>query len=430
MATKTETRLPYGIGQVGPGFYILVVALLAVVGLGAYAYSRQFMEGEAVTGMRDLGTMGGAAWGLYIGFVIYFVGVSFAGITVAALIRILGLEQLRPLSRMAELLTVIALVLGGMSVLVDLGQPARGITNLFLYARPQSPFFGTFTLVISAYFVASLVYLYLGSRRDVAILAQRPGRLQGLYRLWAAGYRDTPAERERHARSSWWLSLFIVPLLVTAHSTLGFVFGLQRGAAGWFSAVQAPSFLALAGVSGIGTLIVIAAVARQMLNLKKQLPIQTFAWMGNFLWVLLVVYLYFILVETLTEVYQGEALELRVTSAMVTGTYAWLYWLTVGLLVIPLVALFTQSMRRRYNLPVIVAAGVLVNIAAMAKRFLIVVPSQTHGRALPYDIGSYSPSWVEYVVILGFFALGALAYVIFFKVCPIMEVPQDKKGGI
>ncbi|MDR7585989.1 MAG: hypothetical protein QN158_10450, partial [Armatimonadota bacterium] len=75
--------------------------------------------------------------------------MSFAGITVAALIRLLGLEALRPVSRMAELLTVVALILAAFSVLPDLGQPLRGIVNLFRYARPQSPFFGTFTLVIS-----------------------------------------------------------------------------------------------------------------------------------------------------------------------------------------------------------------------------------------------------------------------------------------
>ncbi|MFQ5860935.1 MAG: hypothetical protein ACE5IG_05220, partial [Dehalococcoidia bacterium] len=63
MATGAATRLPYGVGQGGTGFYLLVTGLLVLVGLGAYAYARQFMEGEAVTGMRDIGTMGGAAWG-------------------------------------------------------------------------------------------------------------------------------------------------------------------------------------------------------------------------------------------------------------------------------------------------------------------------------------------------------------------------------
>ena len=40
--------------------------------------------------------------------------------------------------------------------------------------------------------------VYLDGRRDAAVLAKVPGRLQGFHRLWAAGYRNIPAEHERH----------------------------------------------------------------------------------------------------------------------------------------------------------------------------------------------------------------------------------------
>ncbi|MBI4201519.1 MAG: polysulfide reductase NrfD [Chloroflexi bacterium] len=428
MATRAETRLPYGVGQTGAGFFLLVVVLLALVALGVYAYSRQFIEGEVVTGMRDIGTMGGAAWGLYIAFVVHFVGVSFAGITVAALIRIMNLEHLKPIARMAEALTVVALVLGAFSVLVDLGQPARGIVNLFLYARPYSPFFGTFSLVLSGYLFASLVYLYLEGRRDAALLARKPSRLQGFYRLWAAGYGDTPEERARHDRTAWWLALAVIPLLVTAHSTLGFVFGLQGGAAGWYSALQAPGFVVMAGVSGIGHIIVLAFIARYLLKLQDQITLHAFAWLGNLLWVLVLTYLYLLVVEVLSGVYAAHHHEARVSEALLRGDYAWLFWLAVGMLLVSFLLLFLQFVRRSYSLWAIVVPGVLVGFAGILKRYLIVVPSQTHGRLLPYLTGSYSPSWVEILVIVGLLALGALALVLFFKVFPIMEVPDGQEG--
>jgi molybdopterin-containing oxidoreductase family membrane subunit len=314
---KNTNQLPFGIGRLSAGWYVLIVVLLALIGLGAYAFSRQLSEGLVVTGMRNVGTMGGAAWGLYIAFDIYFVGVSFAGITMAALIRIFNLKQLKPISRIAETLTVVSLIMAGLVIFPDLGRPLRGLVNLFRYARPGSPFFGTFTLVLSGYLFGSLVYLYLDGRRDAAILAKVPGKLQGFYRLWAAGYKDTPAEQERHKKTSFWLAIAIVPLLVTAHSSLGFIFGLQVGRPGWFSSLQAPEFVVLAGVSG----------------------------------------------------------------------------------------------------------------AAVVKRYLIVVPSQTHGTSIPYGIGSYSPTWVEYSVVVGIFALGTLLYIIFIKVFPIMEVPEIVGGG-
>ncbi len=63
-----------------------------------------------------------------------------------------------------------------------------------------------------------------------------------------------------------------------------------------------------------------------------------------------------------------------------------------------------------------------MNLAAVGKRFLIVVPSQTLGMLLPYGLGSYVPSPVEVRIILGLIGLGTLLYAVFAKVFPIMEV--------
>ena len=79
------------------------------------------------------------------------------------------------------------------------------------------------------------------------------------------------------------------------------------------------------------------------------------------------------------------------------------------------------------NLWMIVLAAVLVKVAAVAERLLLLLPSQTHGRLLPYETGTYTPTWVEYSIIVGLMALGALAMVAFFKVFPIMDT-RDSDG--
>lgn len=425
MATRMD-RLPYGVGRFSRLTYLILATLASIVVVALYAYSRQVSQGLVVTGMRDIGTMGGSTWGVYIAFDIYFVGLSFAGIMIAALIRLANLEQLRPLARSAELLTVVSLMLAALSVIADLGQPVRGFLNLFRYARPQSPFFGTFTLVISGYLFASMVYLYLDSRRDAARCATVAGPLQRFHRLWSAGYRDTPAERERHDRASFWLAVAILPMLVTAHSTLGFVFGLQVGRPGWYSALQAPGFVVLAGVTGVGTLIVVAACARRWLGGREQIGERAFAWLGTFLFLLVVAYVYFVAVELLTATYTGMVRESAVTRSLLVGAHAPIFWVSMGLLVIPAGLLLVQFFRRRVSIPLTVIAGLMVNLGAIGKRFLIVVPSQTDGTLLPYDAGAYTPSLVEITIIVGLLALGGLVYVLFAKVFPIMEIPEVK----
>jgi molybdopterin-containing oxidoreductase family membrane subunit len=408
------------------GWKAFFIAVVVILGLGAFAWILEVSRGMIATGLRNLGTMGGATWGLYVTFVVYFVGVSFAGITVAALIRLFNIEGLQPVTRIAEVLTVVALILGAITIVADLGQPVRGIINLFRYARPQSPFFGTFTTVIAGYLFASLVYLYLGSRRDAAVMASRAGPLQGLHRFVAAGYRDTPAQRERHRRASFWLALAVIPMLVIAHSTLGFVFGLQVGRPGWFSALQAPAFVVLAGVSGIGLLIVLVAIVRRVGNEHHTLTMKTFRWLGLFLLVLIAVYLYFMITELLSATYTGTRAETAVSEAILSGEYAWIFWTSVALLVLPLIALVWMAIVRRWSIGLLVAAGIAVNLAAVGKRYLIVVPSQTHGQLLPYEVGSYTPSLIELTVILGLLALGALLIGLYMRFMPIVPLDPEE----
>ncbi len=424
MAQRVE-RLPYGVGRLTLPWWTLVAAAAGVLAFGVYAYHHQYTRGEIVLGLRDIGTGHGATWGLYVAFVVYFIGVSFSGIILAALIRLLDLRHLRPVARIAELSTVIALILGAFAILADVGNPLRAIMNLPRYARPESPFFGTFTLVISGYLFASLVYLYLDSRRDAALCARIPSRLQGFHRRWAAGYRDTQAERERHRRASFWLAVAIVPLLVTAHSTLGFVFGLQIGRPGWHSALQAPAFVLLAGVSGVGLLLVLAAVVRRALGEQERIDLAVFRWLNNFLLVLILVYLYFWVVEALSSVYQGNDNERAVTHSLFYGTYAPILWTSLALLVLALGLLVWQYFLPRYGLAAGVVAGVLVNLAAIGKRYVLVVPSQTRGTLLPYGPGSYAPTWIEYAVVIGLLALGTLLFAGFMKLFPVMELPEE-----
>jgi Ni/Fe-hydrogenase subunit HybB-like protein len=70
-----------------------------------------------------------------------------------------------------------------------------------------------------------------------------------------------------------------------------------------------------------------------------------------------------------------------------------------------------------------------VNLGAVAKRILIVVPSQTNGQLLPYADGSYAPAWTEYAVVAGLVALGALLILGFAKVFPIVELPHEDHEG-
>jgi molybdopterin-containing oxidoreductase family membrane subunit len=141
--------------------------------------------------------------------------------------------------------------------------------------------------------------------------------------------------------------------------------------------------------------------------------------------VLLFVYLYFLVVEMLTLLYATPEIEKRLSDALLTGEYAPLYWASVAGLVIPVVILVVMALRRSWSLGWVVAAGILVNLAAIGKRLLIVVPSQTHGMLLPYEVGSYTPTLEEVAVVIGMVAFGALLIALFVKTFPAVPLDID-----
>jgi molybdopterin-containing oxidoreductase family membrane subunit len=406
------------------GWYALVVLSVGLIALAVYAYSIQYREGYIVTNLRNPGH-GGAAWGLYIAMDVYFVGVSFAGITVASIARLFKLDVLEPVTRLAELLTISALLAGACVVVADLGRPGHGLFELPALARPSSPFFGTFTLVVAGYLFSSMVAFFLTGRRDAATMVRiGPRWLRWFYRGWASGYRFTADEHARHGRTTFWLAITILPLLVCAHSTLGFIFGIQVGRPGWYSALQAPGFLVLAGASGTGMLILATVILRRMLRLRSQIPDSAIHWLGGFLWVLALVYLYFTVVEELTATYAGPTMDRHVAHAIVTGGYSTSFWVYVATMFLGFAIPFVQYLRNKPSVTGIAIAAALVNVGALVKRLLIVVPSQTHGSYLAFDQGTYSPSWIEWSIMAGAASLVLLIILVFARVFPLTHGHQ------
>lgn len=408
------------------GSYALIALAVGAIGFAIYAYSIQHREGDIVTNLRNPGH-GGAAWGLYIAMYVYFVGVSFAGITVASIARLFKLAVLEPVTRLAELLTIAALIAGAILVIADLGRPERGLVSLPALARPSSPFFGTFTLVVAAYLFSSIVAFFLTGRRDAATMARvGPRGLRWFYRAWASGYRFTPHEHARHGRTTFWLAITILPLLVCAHSTLGFIFGIQAGRPGWYSALQAPGFVVLAGASGTGMLILAAVILRRMLRLQAEIPDAAIHWLGGLLWILSLVYLYFTIVEELTATYAGPRMDRHVAHVIVTGSYATSFWIYIATMFLGFAIPFVQYLRTRPSVTGIAIAAALVNVGALVKRLLIVVPSQTHGSFLPLGEGTYTPSWIEWAIMAGAAGLILLVILVFALIFPLAHGHQDE----
>ena len=137
--------------------------LVAICLVGAYAYYRQLRYGLVVTNMRDY-----VSWGIYISNFVFFVAISLVGSLITAVFRLAGVKWGAPLTRIAEMIAVGAIIFASVIIIVDMGSPER-FYNLFLYGRIQSPIIWD-VIVITTYFFISLLLLYYPLLPDIKIL--------------------------------------------------------------------------------------------------------------------------------------------------------------------------------------------------------------------------------------------------------------------
>src|SRR3989338_1420075 len=103
-----ETDLIASMTRFSRPFFLLVGFLLAVIGFAAFAWVHQLREGLVVTGLNRP-----VFWGIYITNFVFFIGISHAGTLISAILRLCQAEWRRPITRMAETITVLVLYRGG-----------------------------------------------------------------------------------------------------------------------------------------------------------------------------------------------------------------------------------------------------------------------------------------------------------------------------
>lgn len=406
----------------GTGFRVTTTLLLMVI-LGAWViFGRQILYGLGVTGLNQP-----VAWGFYIVNFVFFIGISHAGTLISAILRLSNAEWRRPITRMAEVITVVVLAIGGVHPLLDLGRPERAL-NIFTSGRLQSPLLWDVS-AISAYFMASTVYLYIPMIPDIALLRDRGARPHWLYAFMAWGWQGTPRQRKVLNRAISFMMILVIPIAVSVHTVISFIFAMTLQP-GWHSTIFGPYFVVGAIFSGIAALLMLMIILRRVLHLERYLKLIHFDHLSKLLLVMSVLWFYFTFSEYLTAFFGNEPGEMRVFYYKISGPYAPFFWgMVVCNFLIPVLIL---SFRRTRTIPGIFIASVAVVIGMWLERLNIVVPSLANPR-LPYPTGFYIPSLVEWAMFAGGIAsliLGITLFARFFPLISIWEIQEGREESV
>ncbi|MBE6466675.1 NrfD/PsrC family molybdoenzyme membrane anchor subunit [Denitrobacterium detoxificans] len=364
---------------------VVALTILVIAGISAWVY--QLANGLAVTGMSNINS-----WGAYIIMFMLFVGLSAGGLIVASSAHVFNIEQFKKVALPAVITSTVCICCAGLFILLDLGGIQR-VWRILTGPNPSSVLVWDMTIIT--------IYLVINILDLVLIIRGHEHKVEVLSRI-------------------------ALPVAILVHSVTAWIFGLQIARA-WYSAIMAPIFVASAMDSGLALLIIaLAALERAGIFTTGA---KLFKGLSGLLAVFIAVDAFFIGCELLTMAYPGagEAVEL---GHMLQGATAPFFWFEIicGLLIPFLILVFSKNREKR---GLVIGASALVVLGVFAKRVWLLLTSfitpnvegangislgtfaaQADAANMWAQTGSYAPTVIEILVIVGVISLGALAFII------------------
>jgi Ni/Fe-hydrogenase subunit HybB-like protein len=351
----------------GPAYVVAVIFTSLVVLGGLACWNYQSGAGLGVAGSHRP-VMGS----LYLVSFAFWLGISTAGATVSAILRLVDAGWRGPVTRTAEMMTIFALLVAAVFPVINLGR-AAAVPGLLFSLNFGSPLLWG-ALALLAYFTVSAVYACLSLRTDAAELEPRLlGWQRGLYRFLS--FRWPNSSRTTKSMTA------VVPLFAVAASV----------AAAWcFShdVLFGLRFVTAGALSGIAALILLLAVIRKTLRLEAYLEAVHFEKLGRLLVAISVLWFGFV------------AAERRLT--LVTGGV-----MVLCSFVLPLLL---QNLRRLRSIATATAAAGSALLGIWLDHYRTVAG------------GDYSPTWIEVSITAAGLAGFVLLYLIFSRLFPLIAV--------
>jgi Ni/Fe-hydrogenase subunit HybB-like protein len=401
---------------------IWTISLIVIILIGLVAYIDQLITGQEVTNMRDY-----ALWGIYISNFVFFVATSFVGTVTVAILRLTNNSWRTPLVRIAEIISVAAIIMAGITIMIDMARPDR-LLNLFIHARLQSPITWD-VVIIPTYIVISLLLLYFPLIPDFAILKthfkKKEPKLSKFYGKLALNWTGSKAQKLLQEKSIRIIAIMIIPVGLLLQTIDAWLFSTTYRI-GWDSTNFAPYFISGAFVAGVGALVTLIYIIRKAKRLENYITDYHFDKLGKLLALACLIYLYFNINEYVIPLFTAKKGELVHLETLFTGSYSILFWaVTVIGLIVPIIVLLFKKGRKPNTMFVI---GLMVVIGSWWKRFVIVTPTLLHPflpiQGVPESWRHYFPSLHEWLITFATLAMAFLIITVCVRYLPVIPIQR------
>ena len=410
-------------------FWLMFVVLFGAVIMWGVTWGVQIYYGIGITGLNRP-----VMWAIYIVNFVYFIGIGHAGTFISAALRALKVEWRRPISRVAELVTVFGLLAAAQFPLVHLGRVWKAFW-LFPYPNERQlwPSFHSplvWDLVaISTYLTCSILFVYISLMPDLAMARDHTqGWRNKLYTLLALGWRGSEREWANHEMAANIFTYAIIPVMFSVHTIVSwdFAMALQPG---WHSSIFGPYFVVGALFSGAGAVIIALVLARKALRLDYFLRHEHFDGMAKFLLVLSLAWDYFYFNDLIVSWYGQAPVEKSIMNMLVRfdSIPSYLFYL---MLCCNVLAPITLAFKRvRASLFGLFIVSLFVQIGMYLER-VVIVPITLGQNWLPASWGYYTLNLPETLITIGAFSFVIFMFFAASRLIPFIPVWEVYEGQV
>lgn len=406
-------------------WWALFLPTLFFVGFGLFCFIYQVYSGLGVAGYRHP-----VFWGVYITDFVFWVGIAHSGTLISAILFLFRANFRMSIYRIAEAMTVFAVLTAGLFPIIHLGRPWN-FYWLFPYPNQRelwvnfkSPLLWD-VFAVSTYLTVSALFFFIGMIPDIAAIRDRvteaPRKI--IYSILSLGWKGSNWEWLHYSRAYLFFAAFATPLVLSVHSVVSWDFAMSN-LPGWHTTIFAPYFVAGAIFSGLGMVIMLTIPIRKIFHLEDYITLDNYDGMAKLIMLTSGIIGYAYAAEFFMAWYSGNPAEWGQFYYRITGEYAIFYWIMIICNVIIPLPLWFKSVRR--NLKILFIMSIFINIGMWFERFNIIVISLSHGFD-PAAWGIYKPSWVEVGITVGSFAWFLMFFLIFLKTLPPVSIAEMKE---
>ncbi len=405
-------------------YWLTVAVLFCGILIGATCWGYQILVGIGVGGQNHP-----VAWGTYLINFVFWVGIAHSGTLISAILYLFRAGWRNPIARAAETMTVFAVCTAGLFPLIHLGRvwlvyymlPYPNQRNL--WPNFQSPL--VFDLIaISTYLTVSSLFWYTGLIPDIARARDNAtGTRKKIYKILSLGWTGELEQWRHYSRGYLFFAALATPLVISVHSVVSWDFALSV-VPGWHSTIFAPYFVAGAIHSGLAMVITLMIPLRAIFNYKRIITddvlenvAKTIIFTG-----LIVGFAY--ATEYFIAWYSHNPVEIESFRWRALGDYTVEFWIMVICNTLIPLLFFIKKIRR--SVPWLFGISILVNVGMWFERFVIIAGGPAHG-FIPHSWGLYSPSMVEFGIMLGTFSLFFFLFFLFVKHLPSVSMTEMKE---